>query len=273
MGSAMLCSTDDIHNRALSNVLTLGDIHRLVSSHRLMMYACSVFWLELSRRSASAAEDCFFATAMATYFFATACPAAEDCSTQAWRRSQCWGYSYDECKHQVVRHLMASGKHSMSKGDACALADLCRIEEGVYEKDEPPAKRQKGGPAEQKQGPSDDLTEQLMQQQEVLMQQLQQQQHQLQQQAAIDASQRPLGVGARATIGSTSLSVVPAKSSGYVHMRVHDFQASIDCVTRAVSSAQQAQRLAAAAARAFGDEVVALNEVKANLEVLKVGMQ
>ena len=77
------------------------------------------------------------------------------------------------------------------------------------------------------------------------------------------------------SLPSTSVpsTVVPASSSGYVHMRVHEFQAAIDCVNRAMNSALQAQRLAAAAARAFGDEVKALNEVRENLETIKLGMQ
>ena len=66
---------------------------------------------------------------------------------------------------------------------------------------------------------------------------------------------------------------MPASSTGYVYLRVHEFQAAIDCVTRALHSAKQAQQLSAAASRAFKDEVDALSEVKANLETIKLGMQ
>jgi len=187
---------------------------------------------------------------MAKYFFATTCPAAEDCSSQAWKRSQCWGQSAEECKSQVIRHLMTSGLHNMSRDDAESLAEITPIDEGAYE--ELPAKRHK-------RSSGDAFTEQPQERPVIGRKQL----PQLQQVPAMGFS----------SVGSDSSSVVPAASSGYVNMRVHEFQAAIDCVSRAVHSAQQAQRLAAAAARAFGDEVVALSEVKTNLETIKIGMQ
>ena len=56
------------------------------------------------------------------YFYATQCPAAEDCSEQSFKQCLCWGHSIEECKQQVVRHLMVSNRHSMSKTDAMSQA-------------------------------------------------------------------------------------------------------------------------------------------------------
>ena len=242
---------------------------------------------------------------MAKFWFAKCCPAQEDCSAQAWKRSQCWGHTEEECRLQVVRHLMTSGKHQMPKEDADMFANLVEVEESTYE--EPPSKRAKQGLTEEPAIGARPLPQQQQQQQEQLQQkpaigapqlpqqqqqqdsssvvpasihQVQQQLAQLQEQQQVQLQQMPEQQAARQlrqqqaiTMSPASSSVVPASSSGYVYMRVHEFQAAIDCVNRAVHAAQQAQRLAATAARAFGDEVVALNEVKANLETIKLGMQ
>ena len=45
----------------------------------------------------------------------------------------------------------------------------------------------------------------------------------------------------------------------WVSIRVVELQTAIDCVARAATAGRQAQRLAAAASRAFGDKVAALD--------------
>lgn len=53
-----------------------------------------------------------------------------------------------------------------------------------------------------------------------------------------------------------------------VKMRRVDFQTCIDCVGRACLAARQAQKLAAAAAKAFGEEATNLEQVRSALETV-----
>ena len=53
-----------------------------------------------------------------------------------------------------------------------------------------------------------------------------------------------------------------------VKMRRVDFQTCIDCVGRACLAARQAQKLAAAAAKAFAEEAANLESVRSSLETV-----
>ena len=177
-------------------------------------------------------------------FFAKECPLKESCSAHSWKKARACGDTEQECREAVIRHLMRSGHHELSFSDAVNMGNL-RIIETYEEEDEPDA------PAP-KRMPIDNSNIAL---------------------AATPAPKRapPLRPDAANLMlsRSSSAGIVPAISSGYIYMRVREFQAAIDCVSRACSSASQAQRLALAAGRAFADEVSALNEVKANLEAIK----
>ena len=165
----------------------------------------------------------------------------EQCSAQSWKKASAWGDSDAACRDQVARHLMHSGHHRLSKADATSMANLALVE--AYEDDSdnlPPAKRQAIGA---KQQPSSGSAS-----------------------ASAPAIAPPEAI---LSPTSTSVGIVPAVSSGFIFMRVHEFQAAIDSVNRAAHAAAQAQRLALAAGRAFADEVTALQEVKANLEAIK----
>ena len=190
----------------------------------------------------------FYPLAMATrvFFFAQGCPCAEECSDQSWKKAQAWGETEDVVREQVVKHLMTSGLHKLSKADAWAMALLAAIYS--YEDEEaPPSKKHASG--SQASGS---------------------------QSSAIGARQlqmlQPSTTSVpspESMVRSTSVGIVPATSSGHIFMRTQEFQAAIDCVNRALNSAQQAQRVALAASRAFADEVAAFNDVKTNLEAIK----
>lgn len=75
-------------------------------------------------------------------FYATECLLAEDCSAQSWKKVAVWSDSEEGCREQVVKHLMQSGYHKLSRSDAVPMAALAQIE--FYEQEEegePPAKR------------------------------------------------------------------------------------------------------------------------------------
>ena len=59
--------------------------------------------------------------------------------------------------------------------------------------------------------------------------------------------------------------VGPGKGGGKVSVRTTQLQAAVDCVARASLAASHAQRLAAQAAAAFGEEHATLNDVKDKL--------
>ena len=45
------------------------------------------------------------------YWVCTGCPAAEECSEQAWKKAKKrWGYTLEECQSRVYLHLQTSGK-------------------------------------------------------------------------------------------------------------------------------------------------------------------
>ena len=75
-------------------------------------------------------------------FYATECPLAEDCSAQSWKKVAVWSDSEEGCREQVVKHLMQSGYHKLSRSDAVPMAALAQIEFLEPEEDgELPAKR------------------------------------------------------------------------------------------------------------------------------------
>ena len=163
-------------------------------------------------------------------FYAKECPLAESCSAQSWKKATVWSDSEEGVRDLVVKHLMQSGHRKLSKSDAIAMAELVAIEHYEHEPEEPPTKRLAIGSK---------------------------------------AASQAAPASFEGMPASTSSGIVPARTSGYIYMRVNEFQASIDCVNRALHSAQQGQRLSLAASRAFADEVSALTEVKNNLEAIK----
>ena len=68
------------------------------------------------------------------YWVCKSCPAADECSEQAFRRAKCWGWSLGECKKYVYKHLQISGKHQeMTKEDRQILTDNAEYEEFIDE--------------------------------------------------------------------------------------------------------------------------------------------
>ena len=168
------------------------------------------------------------------FFYAKECPLSEACSLISWKKAQCWGYTEEECKAQVAKHLMGSGHRSLGKADAETWAESAEMVEDTYDEKE-----------------SEDMLTRTRKRRAI---------------ASVPAS-----VPEASAMASSSSGMVPATSSGFIYFRQHEFQAAVDCVNRAANAAGQAQRLAAQAARAFGDELAALNEVKANLETIQQG--
>ena len=73
------------------------------------------------------------------YWVCKICPAAEECSEQAFNRAKCWGWTLGECKTRVYKHLQSSGKHQqLSKADRTSLTDNAEYEQITKVQEEAP---------------------------------------------------------------------------------------------------------------------------------------
>ena len=71
-----------------------------------------------------------------SYWVCKICPAADECSEQAFGRAKCWGWTLGECKH---RHLQSSGKHTkMTKDERTHLTENAHYEEQIDVNDDEP---------------------------------------------------------------------------------------------------------------------------------------
>jgi hypothetical protein len=180
------------------------------------------------------------------YFYVPCCPSPE-CTTEAFKRAQVWGWTRDEAKQRLITHLMRSGHHMLPKEDAEVIAADVELEEDEYKtkpQEQPQRKRQKG--PQQPQEPPADIVHR-----------------------AVELAVHNIAMGTMAcrdvASGSGDTSYVE-----HVNIRSGDFMAAIDCTVRATAAARQAQKLAQAASRAFADEVAALDSVRTMLETIAV---
>ncbi len=70
---------------------------------------------------------------MPNFFWVVGCPDEANCSEPAWKRAQCWGWSEEEARKQLVGHLCKSSLHAMEPEDAKGLAELAEIKEDEWE--------------------------------------------------------------------------------------------------------------------------------------------
>ena len=80
------------------------------------------------------------------FFYVEECPCASECSAAAWKRANVWGWSEDECKACLVRHLQTSGNHLIPEADALQYADCVELKSDIYTPaPESKQKRRRGG--------------------------------------------------------------------------------------------------------------------------------
>ncbi len=46
------------------------------------------------------------------FFYVESCPALNECSSSSWKHAAVWGWTEDECRQQLFKHLTNSCKHS-----------------------------------------------------------------------------------------------------------------------------------------------------------------
>ena len=178
------------------------------------------------------------------FFDVETCPALNECSSSSWKHAAVWGWTEDECRSQLFKHLTNSNKHSsMPASDRKQLVAGVDLIADVYQME----KRGRGEESAGSGGP----------------------------QLAIGA-----GSGGphrhdeeeQAIVSEMELAQLALDQEdhvGGVILRQVEFDSMIDSVTRASSCAKSAQRLAASAAKAFSDEVASLEAVRAHLQRIK----
>jgi hypothetical protein len=182
------------------------------------------------------------------FFYCEFCPALNDCSRGSWKNGAVWGWSEEECRFQLNKHLQNggnAGKHqTMSASDRKLLvagADLvCDVHHFP----------KRGRHAEDGQASSSEGHP-----------------------APIGARQADYQIEAGGEMcDALQLAQMAADQEdhvGHVVLRQVEFDSIIDSVARASSCARSAQRLAASAAKAFSDEVASLDAVKGHLQKIR----
>ena len=165
------------------------------------------------------------------YYYFRTCPLCDDCSVQSFAKAKCWGWTEDEAKEQLAAHLIKSGLHELDAEPAWAIVEAATLEVGDGSK--------------WKKGRRDA--------------------HAL---AKVQAA--PPAKGLKRPGSSTELAVgIRGSGNGGVFVSKEKLQMVIDSLARASTSAKHSQKLAAAAAEAFGAEATVLAETKATFEAMK----
>ena len=203
--------------------------------HRLQLHTCGTSTIVYSSCVCSyrcSGQAAIFvreaAAAMPSYFTFTECPLKESCSRSSFKAASVWGWNEQEARDRCVAHLMNSPYHNCSKDDAETY--VCGGEFQEFDYEPPAAKKSKNQPHPPIEPP-----------------------HEL---VARTAEQVMTMMQSGSSIGAD------------VSCRRSDFQAIVDSVCRASTAVSAAERLALSAARAFADELAALEDVKAGLQLI-----
>ena len=191
------------------------------------------------------------------YFYCVACPRAETCSQQAWKRASIWGWSEDECRKRLRHHLANSSLHKeefacadgSSPGEVAAVADV--IEDIVTESEvtEPLARRKPMAPVSKPMAPASKRKAEPPTSKDVAQQVIQQ------------LVQMQSGATSSDGGGGDEFRVAPySRRAETVTLRVLEIQRCHDALVRASKAARHAQTLTASASTAFANEAATLEQ-------------
>jgi len=157
------------------------------------------------------------------------CPQKDKCSDQAWKRANIWGWTKEEVHDELVRHLVQSSRHNMEKEEAEALVETVECDTANWDEEaeaqfQQATKRRRqgssyGGGSKGSASTADVVACTIAH---------------LQQQGGVP------GVGPSM---ATSFAQVLNPRGGTMTIRKDQFQAAIDALHRAQTSAKNAQRL------------------------------
>ena len=203
-----------------------------------------------------------------TWFWVEQCPRAEECTEQAFKRAKVWGWTEQECRDQLYRHLRTSGLHHLSEEDAGGIVEsvemksVTSVGEATPPTFPPPGRniataRKAASPATSS-GASNTA-------------------------AIVAETLRHIGLssaipqaGPATTLEAPSVALRPPQNDtpggrDTNRPRRADLIAAIDALKRAVAAARQCSRLSLAAAEAFNNEAQVWQESQGALETLLRG--
>jgi hypothetical protein len=186
---------------------------------------------------------------MIPYYYVVQCPLVHQCTTAAFKRSQCWDYTEDGARQRLIRHLEVSELHRCNAKDARILADDAEIEEAEMEPLPNSPKLPIGARVKRPRSPSASPPRRSPSPQQPPSSS-----------SHDDHKRRQICLPA-SIAGSHSGS----KPSGYF-LPSQQVGQILDSVKRAEAAARHAQLLAASAAKAFAGELNALTAVRTSLE-------
>ena len=222
-----------------------------------------------------------------TYFICEECPLSEECNTSNFQSWKPWGCTDEECRSQVLTHLLRSGRHK----DVCSLegdsktayyeslvATIPVVEkpwdEGKAEGAGPKRRRRGGGGGGGGGGGSSVAASNALAANEAaerLQTTLEGLNNLVQQAADAAAGAAPAKGGGkgRPAVGNVGGAIGAARSSSSQALvtstavvQSQELQEVMDSLGRCVTSARHAQRLSAMAAQAFADEATVFENVR-----------
>ena len=223
------------------------------------------------------------------FYYFDACPLAVQCSDASWKKAKVWGWTPEEAKARLVRHLqvvfvclsgfgksVTSNEHYTSQDSTDSISSIVPFAPGfVYNrhkfkvcsapKSTTPQKIQVSSlhPCDKTRAVS--LAESAPMLQAVADEDFEQ-----------DEVAEPTGGQVAKRLRSAPRTptfsppeVIQPGASGYVEMTRGQFESICDSVQRAYNATRHAQRLSAAASAAFTSEAEVLLEAKATLDAIK----
>lgn len=189
---------------------------------------------------------------MPVYFRARACPDLDNCTAPAWKRAACWGWTEQECRAAILKHLRRSTLHAdMPDEDCMILSDDARLERIEYDSEPgpiegpPPRKRHRSARHEADTDVPVDVEEEI----ELRTRE-------------IAAEREPQNQLAVAMVPRTP----PRRPTTTIPTEL--LKNVSDALTRAHTAARHAQRLSTAAASAFSTEAEVIKEVHDTVEAV-----
>jgi len=189
-------------------------------------------------------------TTKTKFFYYRTCPCSSNCSSMSWKKADVWGWTPDEAKTKLAKHLINSSNHNLGEAEAWEKIEDTTIEIGKVKEQEKWKAKEQGKkerdpmrtakPKEKAEPP-----------------------------AAKGHKRPPEPSYPPPNVLALSLRKELAQKEDSITIKKEKLQIIIDSLTRASASAKASQKLAAAASESFGAEMTVLAEIKANFEALK----
>ena len=195
------------------------------------------------------------------WFYIKACPLIEQCTSQSRKKANLWGETKQDALQALVTHLVRSAHHTIERSEAASLAELAEVSE--YE-EEVPSEDEGSVVTERERTPrreNGNVRGKGKSQTQLIKETVAET-------VRVMAGTNP-PIGAKSASSTSTLALHAQGPSFGVEIRSGMLQTAIDAIGRACHAAKQVQRISSAAARAFQDEVVALQEEKEAFETIK----